>query len=129
MTTEPRPALQPLRSASERQGAKRELARRAMEYIQAHSTEKFSLEAIAGVLFVDRIYLSKCFKSVTGTTLLKYHNQVRCEAASRLLTGSDLSMELIAVRVGFATPSHFARVFRSVYGCSPSSFRKTQGGE
>ena len=33
-------------------------------------------------------------------------------------------MEIIGSRVGFATPSHFARIFREVFGITPSAYRK-----
>lgn len=104
--------------------AHRAAADRATEYIQAHYTEKFSLEQIANALFLNKIYLSKCFKQATGGTLLQYHNRVRCEKACELLKNPDLSIEIVSDRVGFATPSHFARIFRGIYGCSPSEYRK-----
>ena len=106
-------------------GAKGELAARARAYIQSHYTEKFSLDQMAEALFVNKIYLSKCFKQITGDTLLHYHNQTRCERARALLLGTELPMEVIGDRVGFATPSHFARVFRSLYGCSPTEYKRT----
>ena len=106
------------------QGAKRELAARAEEYIRAHYTDKFSLDQIADALFVNKIYLSKCFKAITGDTLLHFHNKVRCEKACELLTGSELSVDVIGRKAGFATSSHFAKVFRSFYNCSPTEYKK-----
>ncbi|MBQ3379963.1 MAG: methylphosphotriester-DNA--protein-cysteine methyltransferase family protein [Clostridia bacterium] len=105
-------------------GAKQELASKAEAYICEHYFEKFSLDSISAALYVDKIYLSKTFKKVTGTTLLKYHNQKRCEEACKLLMSTDLSIEIIADRVGYATPSHFARIFKSIYISSPSAYRK-----
>ncbi len=105
-------------------GAAVSAAKKAAEYIDLHYTEKFSLDRIAAALFLNKIYLSKCFKQATGSTLLQYHNRVRCENACELLTGTDLSVEIVSDRVGFATASHFSRVFRSFYGCSPSEYRR-----
>lgn len=104
--------------------AQRIAADKAIDYIRTHYTEKFSLDRIAGALFLNKIYLSKCFKQVTGVTLLQYFNRVRCEKACELLMDSTLSIEIISDRVGFAIPSHFARIFRGIYGCSPSEYRK-----
>ncbi len=106
-------------------GAKRDLAMRAEAYIQKHFTQKFSLDQIAEALFVNKIYLSKCFKEITGGTLLHYHNQVRCEKACELLRETELPVEVISDRVGFATASHFARVFRTFYRCSPTEYKRS----
>ena len=95
-----------------------------MKYIEENSHEKYSLDAVASALFLDRIYLSKCFKEATGMTMLGYHNKVRCEEAARLLLETDLNIEVIGSMVGYVTPSHFTRVFRSILGCSPSEYRK-----
>lgn len=106
-------------------GASAELAARARTYIDEHYTEKFSLDGLAAALFVNKIYLSKSFKKATGETLLGYHNRKRCEEACRLLRTTDLNAEIIGSRVGYVTPSHFARVFKSIYGISPTAYRKT----
>ena len=105
-------------------GAQAELAQRAKAYISQSYIEKFSLAGIAKALCIDKIYLSKSFKAVTGTTLLRYHNKMRCDEACRLLKETALSIEVIGARLGFSTSSHFARVFKSFYHCSPTDYRK-----
>ena len=107
-----------------KQGAPFVIAERAKEYIQTHYPEKFSLDQMATALFVNKIYLSKCFKQATGGTLLKYHHKIRCAKACELLKTTDLSVEIISDRVGYATASHFARTFRGIYHCSPIEYRK-----
>ena len=104
-------------------GTGSDIADRASRYIEDHYTDKFSLDSIADALFINKIYLSKIFKKVTGSTLLSYHNEVRCRHAAELLCSTDLKIEIIGSMTGFATPSHFARIFRSVKGCSPKEFR------
>ena len=104
--------------------AKTTLSRHAEALIRSHYTEKFSLPALAAALHVDKSYLLRSFKEVTGDTLLSYHNKVRCEAAEDLLTHSELSISYIASAVGFVSASHFAQVFRKIRGCSPSMYRE-----
>ena len=105
-------------------GARQELTERAKEYLQGHYTEKFSLEGMAKALYVDKIYLSQCFKKTTGQTLLRYHNRLRCEEACRLMQETPLSIEVIGNRVGFITSSHFARIFKSFYQVPPTEYRR-----
>ena len=104
-------------------GAKNELSRSAAKLIREHSTEKFSLPALAETLHVDPSYLARTFKSVVGCTLLTFHNTVRCEAAQELLAHSGLSVSYIASAVGYASASHFAQTFRKIVGCTPSEYR------
>ena len=105
-------------------GARQELVSRAEKYIHSHFSDKFSLDQIAEALFVNKIYLSKCFKDITGSTLLRYHNGIRCQEACRLLRETDLPVEIVSDKVGFATSSHFARVFREFNRCSPTEYRR-----
>ena len=109
-------------------GVKHELASRDEKYIAEHYTEKFSLNAIAKTLYIDKIYLSKTFKEVNGETLLACHNRIRCEEAARLLRETVLSVEIISEKVGFSTPSHFTRVFKNYFKTTPSKYRSNYQG-
>lgn len=106
------------------EGPKKQLSAAAEEYIRAHYTEKFSLAALAEALHVDKSYLLRTFKQVTGNTLLEYHNRVRCEAAKELLTRPELTAAYIASAVGYVSASHFSQVFRRLTGKTPSEYRK-----
>ena len=103
---------------------KQELTNRAKELIKQQYTEKFSLDKLAGQLYVNKSYLARVFREVTGYTPLWYHNFLRCEAAKDLLVSDDYCISIIASRTGFTSPSHFTRTFRSITGCTPSEYRK-----
>ena len=45
------------------------------------------------------------------------------EQATRLLIESDLSVTDICYRCGFGSPSYFGKVFRTITGASPRSYR------
>ncbi|MCR5402193.1 MAG: helix-turn-helix domain-containing protein [Butyrivibrio sp.] len=105
-------------------GAKHAVATRAREYIENHFTEKITLDEMEKDLYIDKIYLSKCFKEVMGETLLHYHHLVRCNHACEMLPNPELNIDIISSRVGYSTSSHFARIFRSIYHCSPTEYRK-----
>lgn len=113
------------RTAPARRNTKEELAERARSYIEEHYAEKFSLDVLAGALFVNKIYLAKTFKEITGSTLLRFFNETRCRKACALLAKTDLNIEIIGNQVGYSTASHFAKQFRSCCGCTPSEYRKS----
>lgn len=99
------------------------LTRSALAYIESHYKAKFSLQAMAGELYVNGSYLLRVFKKNTGFTPLAYHNHVRCERAKELLAGTGESISDIGEAVGFVSPAHFSHVFRKAEGCTPTEYR------
>jgi len=99
------------------------LTRAAEEYIQAHSAEKFSLQAMAGALYVNGSYLLRTFKAQTGHTLLWYHHYVRCEKAKALLSRRDVTISQAGEEAGFVSSSHFSHIFKKMTGQTPSEYR------
>lgn len=99
------------------------LAAAAQRYLEEHSRERFSLEQLAGALFVNGSYLMRVFRRHVGTTPLSYHHMLRCRAAEELLTGTDKSISEIGETVGFVSSSHFSHIFRKLEGCSPREYR------
>jgi len=99
------------------------LARAAQEYIEAHSKDKFSLDAMAGELYVNGSYLLRTFRRYTNMTPLHYHHIVRCAKAKELLLQTDRSISEVGEMVGFVSSAHFAHIFRKTEGCTPSAYR------
>ena len=103
------------------------LAEEARQYILRNYSVKFSLDTIADALHVNKNYLSRVFKAVTGTTLLTFHNQVRCQRAQELLQDSTLSITQVSGLVGFYSSAHFSRIFQKITGLTPSAYRAQAG--
>jgi len=51
-------------------------------------------------------------------------DQARFEVAVPLLTGTNATSTEIAREAGYRDPSHFARAFRRLTGCSPREYRR-----
>ena len=100
-----------------------QLVQAAKAYIERHSGEKFSLQAVADALYVNKCYLLRQFRAHTGGTLLKYHNQVRCEQAKQMLAEPALSISEVGEAVGFVSSAHFAHVFKKTVGMTPTEYR------
>jgi len=60
-------------------------------------------------------------------TPLRLIRQKRILRALEILKTERVTMLELALRVGFVSPSHFARVFRSVIGRNPSEYRRDPG--
>ena len=106
------------------QAQKQSLAGRAVAYLEDHYTDKFSLDAVAGALYVNKNYLARVFHKETGMTLLECHNRLRCAKARELLADRSCSISVVAFKTGFASASPFSRIFKIYEGCTPSQYRK-----
>jgi len=83
-----------------------------------------SLESISKIFFISPCYLSRIFKSSTGSTFIEYLNNIRIEEAQHLLLESNDKVTTIAEKIGFGSASHFGRVFKSITNLSPLAYRK-----
>jgi AraC-like DNA-binding protein len=58
-----------------------------------------------------------------GTSFRDELTRVRVQVARRLLADTDLKVELIGQKLGFATASHFTVAFRQACGMTPTEYR------
>ena len=58
--------------------------------------------------------------------MLEYRDHIRMEEAKRLLTATAVSLEDIALRLGYKGYPQFARRFRELFDCSPSDWRRNR---
>ncbi|HWQ53997.1 MAG TPA: PocR ligand-binding domain-containing protein [Bryobacteraceae bacterium] len=79
---------------------------------------------LAGKLGISVSHLSRTFKQVTGVTFERTVMERRVELAKRLLLDPALNVSQVAARCGFTDAAYFARVFRSVAGCTPREYMR-----
>ncbi len=96
---------------------------RAMDHVRAGLGDDLSLAAVADVAGFSPHHFHRIFKAVAGETLAQFTRRARLERAVRLMRAAPArTLTSISAEVGFATPSDFARVFRTAYGCRPSEW-------
>ena len=88
-----------------------------------------SLTQIAKDLFVSKRQLERYIKKTFGTTFVERRTFLRIEAAKKLLTNSDASIEEIIDQVGFSNKSYFYKKFYEHTGFSPGDYRKSYHNE
>jgi len=94
-------------------------------YLDEHYTEKLSLETVAAHLNVGRTKLCVLAKKLSGGKSLSWLiAQRRVETAKKLLIQSDRPISVVAEMVGISDYNYFTKVFRSVTGMTPSTYRK-----
>lgn len=92
-------------------------------YIDVNSHCALSLEELAAVAHFTPTYLSRIFHERMGLTVTAYITKRRIENAKYLLVHSVLDSREIAQQCGFASVSHFNRVFKQQTGLAPLEFR------
>lgn len=98
--------------------------RRAISYIEKNYSKRLTIDSICNEICLSKYYFCKIFKVHTGQTLLGYLNQYRVNESKNLLIYSKLSIESIALTVGFANSLTYIRNFKSVTEMTPSEFRR-----
>lgn len=93
------------------------------DFIRLHFAEPITIETLADRLGYAKYYLSTCFKKETGVSVNSYIKFARIERAKMLLSTTALSIEEIALKVGFASRIFFDRVFREEVGVTPKQYR------
>ncbi|MDD6057748.1 MAG: AraC family transcriptional regulator [Clostridiales bacterium] len=94
------------------------------DYVEHHYKEEISLKAAADELGLSREYFCRFFKQNTGTSFLRYVNQVRLDHIYQELLYTDESVQNIMERHGFYNQKLFYRMFRERYGCTPTEMRR-----
>jgi len=93
-------------------------------YIRSHYDAPMSLDELAARCALNPSYLSRSFKSQTGSTIFGLINRIRIEKACTLLKESSLSIIDIAFTVGYNNLSFFNRTFKKFTGKTPGDYRR-----
>lgn len=97
-----------------------------LQYIQAHYGEELTLTKIARSAAVSENECLRCFRSMIGSSPIRYVKQVRIQRAAELLAATDRKISDIGASCGFQEMSYFAKTFRELKGCTPKEYRRGQ---
>ncbi|WGI26986.1 AraC family transcriptional regulator [Halomonas alkaliantarctica] len=87
------------------------------------------LDLLSSKLGISRRHLTRLFREHTGYSIGEIHLKLRFREAKRLLSSTDLSIQLIALEVGFENASSFTRAFRRHLGCTPREIRMARSAQ
>jgi len=100
-----------------------------ISYIERFYMEEITLDLLQDKLHLNKFYMSKVFKEVTGKTIMKYLYNRRVNQAKLLFQEHQhLSVTETCFSVGFKHASHFTKVFKQVAGTTPEHYRKHTHG-
>lgn len=93
-----------------------------MNYIQSNYLS-VTLEGLSDKFYLSKTYLSKYIKEKSGMTFGELVKNVRLKKAKTLLKTSSMTVESIALSVGYQNVEHFNRLFKKAFNMTPVQFR------
>lgn len=113
----------PVADRESRQGESA-LVRQVMAFIDQHQEDgSLNVSMLADTFHLEISNLSHQFKNRTGYALSDYLNARKLDAACTKLRDTNQSVASIAESLGYAHASSFIRMFKKVYGMTPTQFR------
>lgn len=100
--------------------------KRMTGYIQAHLSERVTLDDMARMMAMNPSYLSRFFKNKLGETFVDYLSRMRIQYAMEQLRCTSLPIQLIAEQAGYNNLSYFHAAFKRASGMAPAAYRREQ---
>jgi DNA-binding response OmpR family regulator len=113
-----------LENAARGERTDRVIAQAVERLVRSDLSQVPALAELAARVGTHEKRLSRAFREQTGRTVFEFVRDARLGEAQRLLGSSTLSVEEVALAVGFSGAANFSTAFRERFGCTPSAFRQ-----
>ena len=110
-------------SAVERYGIRHPALLAVLETMEKTVEAPLGRQAMARLVSISPRHLDRLFLEKRGLSFSTQYRAIRLAHGRRLLRQSPLRIGEVATACGFSSAAHFARSYRSQFGCSPSSER------
>jgi AraC-like DNA-binding protein len=97
---------------------------KAHELITENYTNPPQISSLSKMVYLNEQKLKAGFSKHYHMSIGAYTNNIRMTIAANLLSTTDLSIDVIADRVGYHYSANFAKMFKKTYGKTPLQFRK-----
>ena len=95
------------------------------DFIYEHLNENLSVEQLSQVAHFSKYHFHRQFSEYTGVTVIRFIQLMRLKRASyQLAFNKNYRIIDIALDARYENPESFSRTFKSVFGQTPSQFRK-----
>ncbi|MDD3571281.1 MAG: AraC family transcriptional regulator, partial [Lachnospiraceae bacterium] len=98
----------------------------AIQFIEAHLSEKIDLERIAEAIHYSKYHLHRVFTHTVGLTIHDYVQRRQLTEAAKLLVFSEKPIVEIAMMAGYQTQQSFTNIFTAMYKQSPNKYRENE---
>ena len=96
---------------------------KALAIMQMSIEKELDLGSLCARLQLSREHFVRVFSQRMGMSPMKYYARLKIEAAQAMLSSTNLQVQEIADKLGFANQFNFARTFKRLADMSPSEYR------
>jgi LacI family transcriptional regulator len=100
----------------------------AVRFIREHACDGIGIDDVLRHVPLSRSTLGRRFRRSLGRTVRDEILRVRLRRAQELLAETDLSIEAVTDKSGFAYRQYFGEVFKAKFGETPATYRKRLRG-
>lgn len=100
-----------------------ELIAQIQFWLKNNLANDLSLQDVALQFGISQRTLSRRFKAATGSTANHYLQKVRLEMAQELLASTNLTVQDVAVAVGYVDQGYLTKVFKRELNQTPTDYR------
>lgn len=100
------------------------VVRKCEQWLNDHFQAGEAIKQAVALSGIPERTLKRRFKAATGAALIDYLQNLRVEAAKRVLEDSQRPVEEISAEVGYEDPSFFRRLFKRRTGLTPTQYRR-----
>ncbi len=100
------------------------VVRRCEQWLAEHYRESNAIPKVVHLAGIPERTLKRRFAAATGHSLRDHIQNLRVEAAKRMLETSETPVDDISAAVGYEDVSFFRRLFRRMTGLTPSDYRR-----
>lgn len=90
------------------------------------SEPELTVELLSSKIFLSRSQLYRKIKTLTGVSVNEFIRNVRLEKAKQLIEQGNNNINEISFKVGFTSPSYFAKCYKIKYGHLPTQEKRTK---
>jgi len=94
-----------------------------VDYIRANLSSDITVIELAGLVQLSPSHFARTFKNSFGVAPYRFVMRERIDGARDMLAATKMSSSQVATAYGFASQSHFVKVFRQFTGVTPKQYK------
>lgn len=99
--------------------------KRVLETVQQNPDQHYTIDALAKLASMNVYAFERSFRALFGKPVHQYLKSITMERARGLLREGEHSIKEVAYLLGFSSESNFTRDYKSYFGCTPGSERRS----
>ena len=102
--------------------------KKVISYIENNmDNPDYTVEDLSSDLAMSRSSLFRKIKAITDMSPMDLVKNIRLKHGAKLLLEGEFAISEVGYKIGYASPSHFTRAFKNMFGISPTQFQQEKG--